>query len=75
MNKIDQDGSTLKDVRSVAFDTSFLLKEKPGVDKAINELIRDNIKCYITSTVLSVLEQLKHWDRIEGQMFSMAMKR
>jgi rRNA-processing protein FCF1 len=65
----------LKNIRSVSFDTSFLLKEKPGVDKVLKELKRDNINCFVTSTVLSELELLKNYERINAQLFKLAMSR
>ena len=65
----------MKNIRSVSFDTSFLLKEKPEVDKALKELKRDNINCFVTSTVLSELEHLKNYDRINEQLFNLAMSR
>lgn len=65
----------MKDIRSVSFDTSFLLKEKPAVDKALKELKRDGINCYVTSTVLSELELLKNYDRINVQLYNLAMSR
>jgi rRNA-processing protein FCF1 len=68
-------GIILKNIRSVSFDTSFLLKERPGVDKVLKELKRDSINCYITATVLSELEMLKNYDRINEQLFKLAMSR
>ena len=65
----------MKEIRSASFDTSFLLNEKPGVNKVIKELKRDRIDCYITATVLSELEQLKLWERIDQNIYKMAMSR
>ncbi|WP_455391958.1 hypothetical protein [[Eubacterium] cellulosolvens] len=65
----------MKEIRSASFDTSFLLKKTQEVNKVLNELKRDRIDCYITATVLSELEQLKLWERIDDQMFKMAMSR
>ena len=62
-------------LRSVSFDTSFLLKENILVDKAIKTLERDAISCFITSTVASELEQLKVWGRITPSEYSTALKR
>jgi rRNA-processing protein FCF1 len=62
-------------IRSVSFDTSFLLHEKYLIDKAIKLLVRDQIPCFITSTVLSELEQLKVWDRITKIEYNRALKR
>ncbi len=50
-------------VRSVSFDTSFLLHSKPSIDTVTKLLERDNIPCFITTTVVSELEQLKIWGR------------
>ena len=65
----------MKNIRSVSFDTSFLLKQNPGVDKVLKVLKRDGINCYITSTVLSELEILKNYDRINEQLYKLAMSR
>ena len=62
-------------IRSVSFDTSFLLHEKYLIDKAIKLLIRDSIPCFITSTVVSELEQLKVWGRITKIDYNRAIKR
>jgi hypothetical protein len=62
-------------LRSVSFDTSFLLKEDPRIDEIINLLARDKIPCYLTTTVVSELEQLKVWGRIPEFLYKMAMKR
>jgi len=62
-------------VRSVSFDTSFLIKNDSQIDKAINILARDNIACFITSTVVSELEQLKIWGRITKSEYKNAIKR
>jgi len=52
------------EIRSISFDTSFLLKENYYVDIAIKKISYDNIPCFVTSTVISELEQLKIWGRI-----------
>ena len=62
-------------VRSVSFDTSFLLNNDPQVDKVIKILSHDNIACFITSTVVSELEQLKIWGRITKSEYKQAIKR
>jgi len=62
-------------LRSVSFDTSFLLKEDQRVDEVIHMLARDKIPCFITSTVVSELEQLKVWGRISQSVYKKAMKR
>jgi rRNA-processing protein FCF1 len=62
-------------VRSISFDTSFLLKDKPMIDNIIKILVHDRIPCYITSTVVSELEQLKIWGRITNSMYKLAIKR
>lgn len=66
---------TMKEVRSVSFDTSFLLKDHHDVDKIIKKLRKDSLKCFVTSTVISELEQLKVWGRIDERLFSRAMSR
>jgi rRNA-processing protein FCF1 len=65
----------MKEIRSVSFDTSFLLKDDPDVDRVIKELKRDRIPCYVTSTVISELEQLKIWNRIDERTYKKAMSR
>lgn len=65
----------LMDLRSVSFDTSFLLKSSIYVDNVIKLLSKDKINCYITSTVISELEQLKIWDRITTYEYRQAVKR
>lgn len=67
--------TNLQDLRSLSFDTSFLLKKDKLVDKVIKILNKDNIKCYITSTVVSELEQLKIWGRISLLDYKEAIKR
>ena len=62
-------------IRSVSFDTSFLLHEKYLIDKAIKLLVKDSIPCFITSTVVSELEQLKIWGRISKIEYNRALKR
>ncbi len=62
-------------VRSVSFDSSFLLHYKPSVDSVIKLLARDNIPCFITSTVVSELEQLKVFGRISEYDYKRAIKR
>jgi len=65
----------LMKVRSVSFDTSFLLHSKISIDNAIKLLERDNIPCFITTTVVSELEQLKIWGRITKFEYKLAIKR
>ncbi|HVQ00365.1 MAG TPA: type II toxin-antitoxin system VapC family toxin [Candidatus Thermoplasmatota archaeon] len=62
-------------IRSVSFDTSFLLKEDSFVDRVIEALVRDRIPCFMTATVASELEQLKVWGRITSATYRAAMKR
>jgi predicted nucleic acid-binding protein len=62
-------------LRSVSFDTSFLLKDDYRIDEVIHVLARDKIPCFITSTVASELEQLKVWGRIPQTAYKTAMKR
>jgi rRNA-processing protein FCF1 len=62
-------------VRSVSFDTSFLLHNNASIDKVVKLLERDNIPCFITTTVVSELEQLKIWGRISKLDYKLAIKR
>ncbi len=62
-------------LRSVSFDTSFLLNNNLNVDKVIKILSHDDIPCFITTTVLSELEQLKIWGRISKKQYTNAIKR
>ena len=62
-------------LRSVSFDTSFLLKDDSFVDRAIDVLARDRIACFVTTTVSSELEQLKVWGRITTASYKTAIKR
>ena len=65
----------LMPLRSISFDTSFLVKDDSYVDVVIHVLARDAIPCFITSTVASELEQLKIWGRITTSTYKTAMKR
>ena len=62
-------------IRSVSFDTSFLLKNNNLVDNIVKKLAKNNVPCFITSTVISELEQLKIWGRITEKEYKTAMKR
>jgi rRNA-processing protein FCF1 len=62
-------------IRSVSFDTSFLLKEDSMVDLIMDILARDRIACFVTATVASELEQLKIWGRVTESLYKKAMKR
>lgn len=62
-------------IRSVSFDTSFLLNNDPIVDRIIDVIARDHIPCYITTTVASELEQLKIFGRVTEATHKSAMKR
>jgi rRNA-processing protein FCF1 len=53
-----------EEIRSISFDTSFLLKDNFYIDEVIKKILKDNIRCFVTSTVISELEQLKIWGRI-----------
>ena len=63
------------EIRSVSFDTSFLLHDKLSIDRVIKTLERDRIPCFITSTVVSEIEQLKVWGRITKFEYKRALKR
>ena len=62
-------------IRSVSFDTSFLLKDDSFVDRVIDVLAHDHIACFVTATVASELEQLKIWGRIPESTYKKAIKR
>jgi rRNA-processing protein FCF1 len=62
-------------IRTVSFDTSFLLKDDLFVDRVIDALTRDHIACFVTATVASELEQLKIWGRITESTHKRAIKR
>lgn len=65
----------LMQIRSVSFDTSFLLKDNKLVDEAIKALSRDGIRCFVTSTVASELRLLKIGGRITQLEYKRAIKR
>jgi hypothetical protein len=65
----------MKAIRSVSFDTSFLLKGDPKINVILKLISRDGIACYVSSTVISELEQLKLWHRINEQAYKRAMSR
>ncbi|MCX6667190.1 MAG: hypothetical protein NTV74_02970 [Euryarchaeota archaeon] len=65
----------LMTVRSTSFDTSFLLKDDQLIDVSIKALERDSVVCFVTSTVVSELEQLKIWGRITPLDYKRAIKR
>jgi hypothetical protein len=62
-------------IRSISFDTSFLLKDDPLVDSVIKAIARDRIPCFVTATVASEVEQLKIWGRITESTHKKAMQR
>ena len=65
----------ISDVRSVSFDTSFLMKLDPAVDKVLKALSRDAVPCFVTGIVLSEIEQLKVWRRVSPGQYELAMAR
>lgn len=67
--------SNIIELRSISYDTSFLLKNSIIIDKIIKLLKKDEISCFITSTVVSELEQLRIWGRINKAEYKMAIKR
>ncbi|MEF8847662.1 MAG: hypothetical protein V5A68_00820 [Candidatus Thermoplasmatota archaeon] len=67
--------SNLMILRSVSFDTSFLLKDKVDINLAIDKLSKDDIDCFVTSTVVSELENLRMWDSISKDFYRRAMVR
>ncbi|MBS3801984.1 MAG: hypothetical protein KGY65_04470 [Candidatus Thermoplasmatota archaeon] len=62
-------------LRTLSLDTSFLLKNKPEIDQCIKMIIKDRIPCFLTTTVLSELQQLKVWGRISSQQYKKAISR
>jgi len=62
-------------IRSVSFDTSFLLKDDVSIDLVIKAVTHDRIPCFVTATVASELEQLRVWGRITETTYKKAMKR
>ncbi len=62
-------------IRSISLDTSFLLKDNFQIDAVIKKIAHDYIPCFITSTVISELEQLKIWGRITERDYKKAIKR
>ena len=63
------------EIRSISFDTSFLLKDDPDVDKVIKILKRDRVPCFITGTVISEIKKLKVHGRIDQETYEKATKR
>lgn len=66
---------SLKRARSVSFDTSFLLKDSECIDKVVKMLRKDNIPCFVTATVMSEMEHLKVFGRIDEAKFHKATQR
>ena len=62
-------------IRSVSFDTSFLVKDDSSIDLVIKAVARDHIPSFVTATVASELEQLKIWGRITESTYKKAIKR
>ncbi len=67
--------SEITPIRSVSFDTSFLLKDKAEIDQCVKMIKKDYIPCFLTSTVVSELEQLKIWGRITDKQYKKAISR
>jgi hypothetical protein len=63
------------EIRSISFDTSFLLKDSYYIDEIIKKISKEDIRCVITSTVISELEQLKIWGRISFKEWKNAFKK
>ena len=59
-------------IRSVSFDTSFLLKDTYLVDTIFKKIEHDHLPCFITATVVSELEQLKVFGRITKSEYKKA---
>jgi hypothetical protein len=56
-------------IKSVLFDTSFLLNDSPDVDNIIKILHRDRVSCYISRTIQSELDDLYYVGRISKQKY------
>jgi GNAT superfamily N-acetyltransferase len=65
----------ISEVRSVSFDTSFLMRLDPAVDRILKFLSKDAVPCFVTGTVLSEIEQLKVWRRVSPGQYELAMAR
>jgi hypothetical protein len=65
----------MKVIRSVSFDTSFLLNKDPDVEIVLKKLKQARIECYVTSTVLTELDALRMNYRINEETYQKAMKR
>ena len=64
-----------KNISSVLFDTSFLLKESSDIDTIIKILHRDKISCYISPTIQTELDNLYYVGRISENQHKKATKR
>lgn len=64
-----------KAIRSVSFDSSFLLRQNKDVDRILKALKRDGIESFVTSTVVSELDRLKVYGRIGDREYGRAMSR
>ncbi len=64
-----------KSITNILFDTSFLLKDSPDVDKIIRLLRKDGISCYISSTVKAELDNLYYFGQISTEHYRRAMAR
>ena len=62
-------------LRSVGFDTSFLLHDGRVIDQAIKLLARDSVPCFLPVTVIYELEQLKIWGRISEEKYHRSIMR
>ncbi len=67
--------SNKEPLRTASFDTSFLLKEKSAIDHCIKILAKQDIPCFLTTTVVSELEQLRVWGRISANQYKKAISR
>ncbi len=64
-----------KIIKSVLFDTSFLLKDSFDIDEIIKMLRKDGVSCYISSTIQTELDNLYYFGQISSQQFNRAVTR
>jgi len=62
-------------IKSVLFDTSFLLNNSPDVDKIITILRSDRVSCYISRTIQSEIDNLYYVGRISRQKYTKGLAR
>jgi rRNA-processing protein FCF1 len=63
------------EVRSVSFDTSFLLKSYPEIDRVLKLIRKDGLSCFVTTTVMSELDLLLYNGKIDRKDYEKAVAR